>query len=149
VGSVGFALSAIGYAVSMRFKETLAPLPLDPREWALLRAIAADEGSSQQAIAERLHIPPSRMVALLDAMEARGLIERRSNPTDRRARALHLPAAGRSLLERAFALATQLERELCADLTDEEREQLLGLLARVAHTLGLPPGVHPAAVAEA
>jgi DNA-binding MarR family transcriptional regulator len=82
-------------------------------------------------------------------MEARGLIERRSNPTDRRARALHLPPAGRSLLERAFALATQLERELCADLTDEEREQLLGLLARVARTLGLPPGVHPAAVAEA
>jgi DNA-binding MarR family transcriptional regulator len=146
--SVGFSLSTTGFAVARRFRQTLAPLGLEPREWALLRAVAADEGSSQQAIAERLQIPPSRMVALLDAMEAKGLVQRRANPADRRARALYLPPAGRSLLERALALASELERELCADLSEDEREQLLGLVARVARTLGLPPGVH-AALAEA
>ena len=47
-----------------------------------------------------------------------------------------------ALLERAFTLAGALERELCAKLSDGEREQLLALLWRVGAQLGLPPGVH-------
>ena len=148
LASVGFALSTTGYAIGRRFRETLAPLGLEPREWALLRAVATSEGSSQQAIAARLQIPPSRMVALLDALEARGLVERRLNPADRRTRALYLPPAGRSLLERAFALASALEQDLCADLSAAEREQLLALVGRVAARLGLSPDAH-AALADA
>jgi DNA-binding MarR family transcriptional regulator len=106
--SVGFTISGTGYAVARRFRHTLAPLALEPREFALLRAVGAGEGSSQQAIAEGLQIPASRMVALVDALEARGLLERRLNSVDRRARALHLTADGRKLLERAFALALEL-----------------------------------------
>jgi DNA-binding MarR family transcriptional regulator len=142
--SVGFTVSSTGYAVARCFREILAPIELEPREFALLRAVAAAEGQSQQAVGERLQIPPSRMVAFVDALEARGLIERRQNPSDRRTRALHLTGDGRELLGRAFALAVGHERNLCADLSDEEREQLLELLQRVGTRLGLPPGVHAA-----
>jgi DNA-binding MarR family transcriptional regulator len=143
--SVGFSLSSIGYAVSRRFRETLAPLELEPREFALLRAVAAVEGRSQQALGDALMIPPSRMVAFVDALEQRGLLERRRNPQDRRTHAVHLTAAGGELLARAFTLAAALEGELCADLGESEREQLLGLLARVGERMDLPPGVHAAA----
>jgi DNA-binding MarR family transcriptional regulator len=142
--SIGFTLSSIGYAVSRRFREILAPLELEPREFALLRAVGAAEGQSQQAIGERLQIPPSRMVAFVDALQARSLLERRHNPLDRRTRELHLTPAGRQLLERAFQLAAGLERDLCADLTADEREQLLAFLQRVGLQLGLPPGAHAA-----
>ena len=124
--------------------QTLAPLELEPREFALLRAVGAAEGQSQQAIGEMLQIPPSRMVAFVDALEARALLERRHNPHDRRTRELHLTPAGRELLERAFALASELEQELCADLSGQEREQLLKLLWRVGDQLGLRPGTHDA-----
>jgi DNA-binding MarR family transcriptional regulator len=147
--SVGFTVSTIGYAVSRRFREILAPLKLEPREFALLRSVSASEGESQQAIGGRLKIPPSRMVAFIDSLEARGLLERRLNPDDRRTRALHLTDAGRELLGRAFALAVEHERDLCADLSAEEREQLLDLLQRVGLRLGLPPGVHAAHAALA
>ncbi len=140
--SVGFTLSTTGYAVASRFRELLAPLGLEPREFALLRVVAAAEGHSQQAIGERLRIPPSRMVAFVDALEARGLIERRHNPNDRRTRELYLTDEGRALLGRAFSEAVAHERSICADLSEQEREQLLDLLARVARSLGLPPGVH-------
>jgi DNA-binding MarR family transcriptional regulator len=146
--SVGFTISTTGFAVARRFRQTLAPLALEPREFALLRAVGAAEGSSQQAIGAGLGIPASRMVALVDALEARSLVERRLNSSDRRARALYVTADGRALLQRAFALARELERDLCADLGADEREQLLGLLARVAARLGVTPGVH-AALAEA
>jgi DNA-binding MarR family transcriptional regulator len=142
--SVGFAISSTGYAVARRFKEILAPLELEPREFALLRAVAASEGQSQQAVGARLQIPPSRMVAFVDVLEQRGLLERRQNPSDRRTRALYLTDAGRELLTRAFALAVEHERDLCADLSADEREQLLALLQRVGVRLGLPPGAHAA-----
>jgi len=142
--SVGFTVSTTGYAVARRFRELLAPLELEPREFALLRAVGAAEGESQQAIGERLQIPPSRMVAFVDALEGRGLLERRLTPEDRRTRALHLTDDGRKLLARAFEVAVAHERDLCADLDEDEREQLLDLLQRVGERLGLPPGVHAA-----
>jgi DNA-binding MarR family transcriptional regulator len=147
--AVGFMVSSIGYAVARRFRETLAPLELEPREFALLRAVSAAEGQSQQAIGESLQIPPSRMVAFVDALEARSLLERRHNPHDRRTRELHLTEAGRELLERAFTLASGLELDLCAELSAAEREQLLDLLQRVGGRLGLPAGAHAAHAAHA
>lgn len=142
--SVGFTLSSLGYAVAARFRTTLAPLELEPREFALLRTVAVAEGRSQQAVGGLLQIPASRMVAFVDALEARGLLERRHNPLDRRTRELHLTDRGRSLLERALALAGDFERELLADMSAQEREQLLALLQRIGLRLGLQPGVHAA-----
>jgi DNA-binding MarR family transcriptional regulator len=142
--SVGFTVSTTGYAISRRFSEILAPLELEPRDFALLRAVRAAEGLSQQALAERLRIQPSRMVAFIDALQERGLVERRQRLEDRRTRALHLTDKGRDLLDKAFALAVGHERDLCADLSEEERERLLELLQRVARRLGLTPGVHAA-----
>lgn len=142
--SVGFSLSSIGYAVARRFRETLAPLALEPREFALLRAVGVAEGISQQAAGERLQIPASRMVAFVDALEARGLLERRPNARDRRKRALYLTAEGRQLLERALELAMGFERHMCAPIGDDERERLLSLLLLVGVQLGVPPGTHAA-----
>jgi DNA-binding MarR family transcriptional regulator len=141
---VGFNLSTLGFAVSAGFAERLAPLGLEPRDFGLLRAIGAAEGESQHAIAVRLQIPASRMVAFLDSLERRGLLERRSHPTDRRARALHLTPGGHDLLGRAFEVAAGYERELCAGLDVRERELLLEMLGQVAAAVGVPPGVHAA-----
>jgi DNA-binding MarR family transcriptional regulator len=135
--TVGFNLSSLGYAVSRRFRQTLAPLDLEPREFSLLRAVAAAEGQSQQAIGEALQIPASRMVAFVDALEARHLLERRTNPQDRRARALHLTPDGHQLLSSAMNAAIGLEQELCAAFSAKERDLLLDLLQRVGEQLGL------------
>jgi DNA-binding MarR family transcriptional regulator len=146
---VGFKVSSIGYAVGRRFHQILAPLELEPREFSLLRAVGVAEGQSQQAIGEHLQIPPSRMVAFVDALEARGLLERRHNPRDRRTRALHLTGAGSELLAQALTLAIGLERDLCARLSAAERDQLRELLDRVGSQLGLPKGAHAAHAALA
>ena len=66
--SVAFLLSSLGYAISRRFHEVLGPLKLEPGEFALLRAVAANEGEAQNALAERLHISPSWMVAIVDQL---------------------------------------------------------------------------------
>ena len=89
-----------------------------------------------------MKVAPSRMVAFVDSLEQRGLLERRQNPEDRRARALFLTPKGRDLLGHAFAVAVEHEQRLTSDLSPHEREQLLELLVRVGIQLGIPPGVH-------
>ncbi len=142
--SVGFTLSTLGFAVAAGFRARLEPLGIEPKDFALLRAVGAAEGLSQQAISEQLRIPASRMVAFVDSLETRGLLERRAHPSDRRARALHLTKAGRALLAKAYEAAVGFETDLCAGLGKGERERLLELLGVVLATLGLPPGVHAA-----
>ena len=142
--TVAFMLSSLGYAVSRRFHHVLAPLKLEPGEFALLRAVAANEGEPQNALAERLHISPSWMVAIVDELEMRGLLERRPHARDRRVRNLHLTAAGKKLLRQAERQARLFDRQVTDPLNEPEVAQLLDLLERVAAGLELQPGAHAA-----
>jgi DNA-binding MarR family transcriptional regulator len=146
--AIGFLLSSLGHAVAAQFSARLAPLGLEPRQFALLRRVASLEGGSQQALGELLGIPPSRMVALVDELEARSLLERRPSPSDRRAHALHLTTAGKRLLTKATALAAAFEVELTQDLAEAERAQLIEWMGRIAERLGVPAGVHGSQVAS-
>jgi DNA-binding MarR family transcriptional regulator len=137
-------ISTTGHVISRQFRELLAPLGLETRDFALLRSVATSEGVTQQAIGERMGVAPSRMVAFVDSLEQRGLLERRQNPDDRRARALFLTPAGRELLERAFAVAAQHEQRMSSELSAAERKQLLELLGRVGDQLGIPRSAHAA-----
>src|SRR5256714_13964229 len=95
---VAFNLSSLGYAVSKGFKAILVPFELHPREFAVLRAVGAQEGQTQHALGDRLQIPGSRMVSIVDELEARGFLERRPNPADRRVREIRLTDTGRKVL---------------------------------------------------
>jgi|SRR5579862_2270684 len=138
--SVAFTLSSLGYAISRGFHEALAPLSLEPGEFALLRAVAASGGEAQNALADRLHISPSWMVAIVDTLESRKLIERRPHARDRRVRNLHLTAAGRKLLKQAEQRAMEFDRNVADPLNEQELRRLLELLTRIASGLELEPG---------
>jgi DNA-binding MarR family transcriptional regulator len=141
---VAFNLSSLGYAIAKGFKAILGPFELHPREFAVLRAVGFQEGQTQQALADRLQIPRSRMVAIVDELEARGFLERHPNPSDRRVRELHLTDTGRTALEEAFAQAVAYEQQVTAPLEQQERKQLLDLLQRVSSGLGIGAGAHTA-----
>src|SRR5947209_1646870 len=136
---VAFLLSSLGYATTARFRDLLQPLHLDPRQYAVLRTIGASGGQPQHAIGDILQIPRSRMVALTDKLEGRGLIERRADPGDRRIRTLHLTPDGQDLLDRATRLATEFDAEICAPLSPEQRGVLAELLTQLAASLDLAP----------
>jgi DNA-binding MarR family transcriptional regulator len=142
--SAAFLLSSLGYTISRRFHRILAPLKLEPGEFALLRAVSASEGESQNALAERLHISPSWMVAVVDELEGRGLLERKPHARDRRIRNLHLTPSGKKLLKQAEQQAERFDRQVTEPLSERELRQLLDLLERVAAGIELEPGAHAA-----
>jgi DNA-binding MarR family transcriptional regulator len=141
--SVGFLISQLGFVSSKAFMEALRPVGIDPREFLLMRFVAASEGQSQQALAERLSVPASRMVALVDHLEDSGFLERRPDPEDRRVRGLYLTRKGRGALERASKIAIDYETRLCAGINRSEREQLIDLLQKLQETQTTLRGVHP------
>lgn len=138
--SLAFELSSIGFAVSARFRASLAPFDIEPRQFALLRAVGFAGGQSQRSLAERLTVPTSSMVSAVDDLEQRGLIERRAMVDDRRVRALHLTAKGEDLLKKVLPVAMGVERSIRDTLGPDGSATLGKLLSAIGPTFGIVPG---------
>jgi DNA-binding MarR family transcriptional regulator len=141
--SSAFLLAQVGAHAASRFAERLAKLDLAPPHAGILRILSSTPGITQQKLAGMLGMAPSRLVALIDDMDSRGLIERRGNPDDRRRYALHLTEKGRSMLESVGRISREHSQALLAALSDDERRQLADSLLRIADEQGLTRGVHP------
>jgi DNA-binding MarR family transcriptional regulator len=98
---------------------------------------------TQQALAGVLGMQPSRLVALVDELETRALIERRENSEDRRSYALHLTEKGHAALSAIGRVGREHQQALLTALNEDEQRQLGVLLKRIADQQGLTPGVHP------
>ena len=142
-GSAAFLLAQLGAYASARFAKRLEPLGFTPAHAGIFRIIAANPGLSQQELAAKLGMYASRLVAVIDDLEKRGLIERQPSNTDRRLYALHLTKSGKEQLSAIGAIAREHGRDLLDALSDEERSTLTALLERVAKKQGLQEGVHP------
>lgn len=138
-----FLLAQVGAHAAAKFADRLSPQGLTPAHAGLLRVIALSSGGSQQEVASKLGMFPSRLVALIDELQERGLVERGPNPEDRRTHALRLTAAGHRAIDAIGKIGREHQEELLAALTRDERETLTSLLLRVASQQGLTPGVHP------
>ena len=141
--SLGFLLSQVGIYASQRFGEAIAEAGIHPPLFRVLNVVDAAEGQSQHTIGKAIQVPASRMVAIIDELEERGLIERRPLPGDRRVRALFLTTKGRKVLEQGREIAMAHERRLTEGLSKKDSEQLVALLRKLAASQGIPSGVHP------
>ncbi len=140
---LAFLLSQVGAHAAAQFAARLAPLSLSPPHAGILRVINQADGLSQQALGERLGMFPSRLVAVLDELETRGLVERRDNPADRRSYALYLTRAGHETLKQIASLTREHQDAVCAALDESQKAQLTDLLRRIADEQQLAPGIHP------
>jgi DNA-binding MarR family transcriptional regulator len=138
-----FLLAQIGAYAASGFAERLVVLQLSPPDTGILRLLRMSAGISQQELSARLQIHPSRLVAILDNLEKRHLLERKPNPDDRRLYSLHLTKDGVEILERIGKVAREHQDALLAALDSDERSSLAALLEKIADEQGLTPGVHP------
>ncbi len=136
-------LSRLGAHVSARFTERLSALGLTPPQVAVLRIVGQAPGLSQQALATRLGAAPSRVVKLVDELEARGLVERRRSTTDRRQQELHLAAGAGERVAAVRRVVADHDADITGALNPAELSTLLELLAKVAEAQGLGGEGHP------
>lgn len=141
--TVAFLLSQVGGLSAQLFADLLKPLRFVPAEAGILRLLDRTPGISQQDLARRLNMHASRLVAIIDALQARGLVSRETNDKDRRIYCLRLTVAGREALAAIGRVARAHEQAICEGLSEAERAQMAGLLRKIVARQDLVPGIHP------
>jgi MarR family transcriptional regulator, transcriptional regulator for hemolysin len=104
-------------------------------QWAVLVRLERFEGLKQSDLAEMLDLQPITLTRLLDRLCDCGLIERRSDPNDRRAKRLFLTPAARPLLEQLSVLGEELMGTALAGVERESVERMVAQLAIVKENL--------------
>lgn len=129
-GLLGYTLRRAQVAVFADFARAVPELT--PGQFGVLVLVEQNAGMNQSELGEALGVDRSTVVATLDRLEARGLLARAPSPSDRRAHALELTAAGHALLTYAARRVSAHEARVARGLSAEERAQLMALLARLA-----------------
>jgi DNA-binding MarR family transcriptional regulator len=129
-------LGAMFARVTRRLIEAERPL-LDKRGLTMwgyiaLTHLARGEAETQLALATAIGHDKTRLIGLLDALEADGLVTRAPDPDDRRARVVRITSKGRRRHAAAVKDIRAMEEELLADVP--ERDALLEALAKLART---------------
>ena len=104
-------------------------------QWAVLVRLDRFEGLKQSELAEMLDLQPITLTRLLDRLCENGLIERRADPNDRRAKRLFLTPAARPMLEQLGVLAEETLGTALAGVSRESVEQMVAQLAIVKENL--------------
>ena len=103
----------------------------------LMHLSCADEGqeATQRDLEHKLRLKPSTVNGIVDRLEAKGYVSRRTSPQDGRVRLVCLTDAGRSKVQDFHAIVEETERRFTAGLSGQEREQLKALLYRIIENL--------------
>jgi DNA-binding MarR family transcriptional regulator len=129
---IGYKLRRAQLAVFQDFLDTFAAMRLRPAEFSILSLIGTRPGRKQAEIAESLGIKPANLVPLIDAMEKRGLAERRRGDSDRRTFRLYLTLEGEGFVARMHEVWQAHERRFVDRLGGEaERDRLIAMLDRI------------------
>jgi MarR family transcriptional regulator, transcriptional regulator for hemolysin len=104
-------------------------------QWAVLLRLERREGLKQSELAEALDLQPITLTRLVDRLCAHGLIERRADPNDRRAKQLYLTPAARPLIDRVAERVEELSATVLDGIAPTEAELMLSKLGLARENL--------------
>jgi DNA-binding MarR family transcriptional regulator len=125
---LGYLLGRAHLAHREVAERALRPVGLGVKEFGALSVLVQEGPLSQQRLGERQGVDRTTMVAVVDGLERAKLVERRRDPSDRRAYSLHATPKGRRVRERAVKAAERAEDEFLAPLPLADRRRLKQLL---------------------
>ena len=132
---VGYALRRAQTASFRHLERSAGELALTPGQFSQLAAIEANPGINQQKLAALFGLDKSTLSPAMEALAARGLVQRVRDTADGRAWALSLTAQGRQLLARMRAKIEAQERVIAAAFAPAERRRLVAALRRIEAAL--------------
>jgi DNA-binding MarR family transcriptional regulator len=138
---LGFLLKDTSRRYTRRFEERAQALSLTLPQCRALLHLENNEGVSQKRLSELTELDPMTLVRILDRMEADGWVQRRFDPTDRRAHTLWLTPRAKPVLEHIAHLIAEIRAETLHGLSNEERSKLIELLSRVHANLSSLPAL--------
>jgi DNA-binding MarR family transcriptional regulator len=144
--SLGFVITDVGRLLRAAVERRIAErgIAVTPGEARALIHASALNGGRQSLLAERLGVEPMTVSGYVDRLEQRGLVERRVDPADRRAKCVHVTDAADALLEEARAIAASVLAEVLLDVPEKDRpvveKALKAMRGRLQALLGCGAG---------
>jgi MarR family transcriptional regulator, transcriptional regulator for hemolysin len=118
-----------------RFDQKARAFGMTRAQWIILARLERQPGISQNEMASICEVEPITVGRLVDRLERHGLVERRSDPSDRRIRRLHLlPAAG-PILEAIARERDAMSARLTADLDAQSIDRFVDTLMKFKDNL--------------
>jgi DNA-binding MarR family transcriptional regulator len=133
---IGYMLRRVQASLRARNDDLLGPRGLTGPQYAVLAALERQAGISNAELARRAFVTPQTMVRIVEILEARGLVSRQPHPNHGRIRPASLTPRGARLVAGCHAGVAAVEQRMLAELTGEQRRQLLDLLVTCAVALG-------------
>ena len=104
-------------------------------QWVILSRLDRQPGMSQNEMAAICEVEPITVARLVDRLEARGLVERRPDPSDRRIKRLHLLPAAKPILETINEARELMNARITAGLDEHTRNALIDALLDIKENL--------------
>jgi MarR family transcriptional regulator, transcriptional regulator for hemolysin len=133
--TIGFLLNDAARLMRKDFERRTRSLGLTRAQWQTLFHLARNEGCNQATLADLLDVEPITLARTIDRLELSGLVERRADPGDRRARLLFLGERAHPLLEELRALGAETREIALAGISDDDRTLLMTLLTKMRANL--------------
>lgn len=133
--TLGFLLADAARLLRRRFEQESRDIPMTSAQLQVIARLTRNEGIGQAALAALLDIEPMTLSRHVDRMEAAGLVERRQDPQDRRARQLYTTEKSRALLAPMRARAEAVYEQVQAGLAPAERAALVAALKLIISNL--------------
>jgi len=119
-------------AVEAYAETSVAQLAVCGSDFAVLEALLHKGPLPVNEIGRKILLTSGSITTAVDRLESKGLVERRSHGTDRRARVVHLTREGKKVITKTYAdHAADMERLAAASLNRKEREELIRLLKQI------------------
>ncbi|MDD2619130.1 MAG: MarR family transcriptional regulator [Syntrophomonadaceae bacterium] len=128
---INFILTKAQLSVHHLFKAELLPLGVTPGQYGVLKCLWDENGQTVKQIAERLYLDSSTVTGILDRMENRGMIEKKSDPKDRRALQVLLTKKGRDLEGPVTQAIINANQKAVREMDKNQSEALKQLLLRL------------------
>ena len=133
--TIGFLLNDSARLFRRAFNARTKDSGITALQWRMISYLKRHEGIRQGPLAELIEVEPITLSRMVDRLVEAELVERRADPTDRRAWRLYLTARAGDLLQTMRRTAEDLNAEATEGLSPAEREQLATLVERVRANL--------------
>ena len=131
-----FEIGETAHALRKAFDRMAAGLGVTRAQWKVLFRLERQPGLRQVELADLLDIEPITLCRIVDRLEESGLVERTSDPADRRAWRLHVTAQAQPLIEKLKAVAAELVDAAFAGIDPKDIEIARQVLARTRENAG-------------
>jgi DNA-binding MarR family transcriptional regulator len=118
-----------------RFDQRARASGMTRAQWVILARLSRQPGLSQNELAGICEVEPITVARLVDRLEARGLVERRPDPSDRRIKRLHLLPAAEPMVEEIMSYKEALRSDMLEGLGEREIETFLNCLLHLKNKL--------------